>query len=143
MTNYLLDTNVVSELVRPAPDPNVVAWIRGADEGELHLSVLSFGEIRQGIERLLPSARRERLRRWLELDLTDRFEGRILGIDRDVAEIWGVMMARGAAARVRLPTLDTLIAATAQHHGMIVVTRNVRDFEPSGVPTANPWAPRS
>jgi predicted nucleic acid-binding protein len=139
LTGYLLDTNVVSELVRPNPDPNVVAWVRAGDETSLYLSVLTFGEIRRGIERLPQGSRRERLRLWLEVDLTDRFTRRILDIDRRVAEIWGMIMARGAAASVRLPTIDTLIAATAERHGMVVATRNLRDFAFGAVAAISPW----
>jgi predicted nucleic acid-binding protein len=134
--DYLLDTNVVSELVRPAPDARVVNWVRGIQEPHLFISVLTFGEIRRGIERLPGGTRRDRLQRWLDLDLTDRFEGRILGVDRDVAEVWGVIMGRAAA---RLPTLDMLIAATAAHHDMAVATRNTRDFARAGIDYVNPW----
>jgi toxin FitB len=139
LTDYLLDTNVVSELVRPNPDANVIAWVRAGDETCFYLSVLSFGEIRRGIERLPQGPRRERLRLWLEIDLTDRFKGRILEIDRRVAEIWGMIMARGAAASVRLPTIDTLIAATAERHGMVVATRNLRDFAFAAIAAISPW----
>ena len=142
MTDYLLDTNVVSELVRPNPDANVIAWVRAGDETSYYLSVLTFGEIRRGIERLPQGPRRERLRLWLEVDLTDRFKGRILDIDRRVAEIWGIIMARGAAASVRLPSIDILIAATAERHGMVVATRNLRDFAFAAVASINPWDAR-
>ena len=143
MTDYLLDTNVVSELVRANPNANVVAWIRSEDETRFHLSVLSFGEIRRGIEQLSQTPRRERLRLWLEVDLTDRFRGRILDIDRRVAEIWGMMTARGAAASVRLPTVDTLIAATAERYGMVVATRNLRDFAFAAAAAVSPWEARN
>ena len=139
MTDYLLDTNVVSELARPNPDANVIAWIRAEDETYFYLSVLTFGEILRCIEQLPQGPRRERLRLWLEVDLTDRFKGRILDIDRRVAEIWGMISARGAAAAVRLPTIDTLIAATAERHGMVVATRNLRDFAFAAVAAVSPW----
>ena len=139
MTEYLLDTNVVSELVRPDPNANVIAWVRAGDETSYYLSVLTFGEIRRGIERLPQGPRRERLRLWLGVDLTDRFKGRILEIDRRVAEIWGMIMVRGAAASVRLPTIDTLIAATAERHGMVVATRNLRDFAFAAAAAVSPW----
>jgi predicted nucleic acid-binding protein len=143
LTDYLLDTNVISELVRPNPDANVVAWVRGGDETCFYLSVLSFGEIRRGIEGLPQGPRRERLRLWLEVDLTDRFKGRILDIDRRVAEICGMIMARGAAASVRLPSIDTLIAATAERHGMVVATRNLRGFAFAAVASVSPWEARN
>jgi predicted nucleic acid-binding protein len=140
VTRYLLDTNVVSELVKPRPDARVVAWIRGSDEADLHLSVLTFAEIRFGIEKLPRSARRERLRGWMETELVDRFEERILGIERGIAELWGVIMARAAAMSLRLPVMDTLLAATAEYHGMTMVTRNVRDFARADVATLDPWS---
>jgi predicted nucleic acid-binding protein len=140
VTRYLLDTNVVSELVKPRPDTRVVAWIRASDEADLHLSVLTFAEIRFGIEKLPRGARRERLRGWMETELADRFEDRILGIERGIAELWGVIMARAAAMSLRLPVMDTLLAATAEYHGMTMVTRNVRDFARADVATLDPWS---
>ena len=111
----------------------------GGREQLLFLSVLTFGEIRRGIERLAPGPRRERLRSWLEIDLTDRFEGRILGSDRHVAEIWGTIIARGAAACVQLPSIDMVSAATAERHRMVMVTRDLRDFAHAAVATISPW----
>jgi predicted nucleic acid-binding protein len=143
LTDYLLDTNVVSELVRPNPDANVIAWVRAVDETSFYLSVLSFGEIRRGVERLPQGPRRERLRVWLEIDLTDRFKGRILNIDRRIADLWGIIMSRAAATSVRLPTIDTLIAATAERYGMVVATRNLRDFAFAAVAAVSPWEARN
>jgi toxin FitB len=140
MSRYLLDTNIVSELVKSRPDTRVVAWIRASDEADLHLSVLTFAEIRYGIEELTPGARRERLRRWMDADLADRFENRILEVNRAIAEVWGAIMARAAAVSVRLPVMDTLLAATAEYHGMTMVTRNIRDFARAGVATFDPWS---
>ena len=140
MTGYLLDTNVVSELIKPSPDARVAAWIRATEETDLHLSVLTFAEIRYGIEKLPQGTRRERLRRWMDADLADRFEGRILGVDRAIGELWGVIMARGFAVSVRLPVMDTLLAATAEHHAMTMVTRNIRDFARAGIATLDPWS---
>lgn len=139
MSGYLLDTNVVSELVKPTPDARVAAWIEAADEDRLHLSVLTFAEIRHGIERLPSGAKRDRLRRWLEVDLTDRFAGRVLAIDRAIAETWGVIMARASARGVMLPTMDTLLAVTAEQRGLTMVTRNVRNLGRAGVTAVNPW----
>ena len=130
---------MVSELVKPAPNASVVAWVRATDEDRLHLSVLTFAEIRHGIERLPPGTRRDRLARWLETDLTERFEGRVLPVDRAVAETWGVIMARAGAVGVRLPTMDTLLAATAERLGLTMVTRNVRDLGRAGVAVLDPW----
>src|ERR1700730_18600101 len=140
MTGYSLDTNVVSELIKPSPDARVAAWIRLTEETDLHLSVLTFAEIRDGIKKLPQGSRRERLRRWMDADLADRFEGRILGVDRAIGELWGVIMARGFALSVRLPVMDTLLAATAEHHGMTMVTRDIRDFARAGVAPLDPWS---
>ena len=143
MSSYLLDTNIVSELVKVAPDARVLArvlaWVRRAEEDRLFLSVLTFAEIRRGIERLPVGAGQARLRRWLDVELSDRFEGRILDIGRGVAEQWGVIMARSEAAGRRLPTIDAFFAATAAYHQMAVVTRNVRGFAATGVTLVNPW----
>lgn len=140
--NYLLDTNVVSELIRPEPDPNVATWVSAADEDRLYLSVLTFAEIRHGIEQLPEGSRRERLRLWMETDLAGRFAGRILELDRAAAEAWGVMMAHAAAQGMRQPVMDTLFAATAKRHGMILVTRNLRDFRDTGIELLDPWQSR-
>lgn len=143
MTGYLLDTNVISELIKPAPNAQVTAWIRSVNETDLHLSVLSFAELRHGIEQLPRGARRNRLQRWMEFDLTDRFEGRILAIDKNIAETWGIIMARVRAAGVRPPSMDTLFAATAEALGLTMVTRNTRDFALIGVAVVNPWGATS
>lgn len=139
MSGYLLDTNVVSELVKPTPDARVAAWIEAADEDRLHLSVPTFAESRHGIERLPSGAKRDRLRRWLEVDLTDRFAGRVLAVDRAIAETWGVIMARAGALGITLPTMDTLLAATGEQLGLTMVTRNVRDLGRAGVAVVDPW----
>lgn len=120
----------------------MVAWILATEESSLYLSVLTFAEIRHGVERLSPGPRQDRLRHWLEVDLTERFEGRVLDLDRAATEAWGVIMARGAAAGVRLPTMDALLAATAERHGLVMATRNVRDFDRAGVAVVNPWDAR-
>ena len=140
MSGYLLDTNVISELIKQAPDRRVTNWIRSISESDLYLSVLTFAEIRNGIERLPEGSRRRRLQRWMQFELTDRFDGRIVAVDRAIAETWGVIMARGAAAGFRLPTMDTLFAATAEALGMTMVTRNIRDYERAGVAVIDPWA---
>ena len=134
--SYLLDTNVVSELVRPKPDTRVVAWFRGTPDSALHLSVLTTGELRSGVERLAASSRRERLRTWLEQELPDWFEDRLLAVSPAVADRWGRLVA---AARRPLPIVDSLLAATALHHDLRLVTRNSADFRFDGLETINPW----
>lgn len=138
--SFLLDTNVVSEWVKPRPDPNVVAWLADVDEDRVYLSVMSFAEIRHGVERMTDGRRRERLATWLAEDLPARFEGRILGIDRQVAETWGLLMARGQKAAVTVGAMDVFFAATVEAHGLTLVTRNVRDSVKLSVPLLDPWS---
>ena len=139
MSGFLLDTNVISELIRPRPDAKVADWISSTDENLLSLSVLTFGEIRKGIAALPAAARRARLEAWLDHDLALRFAGRILPVDQPVADRWGRLSAEVASKRMVLPVVDGLLAATALHHNLTLVTRNSRDIEPTSVPFFNPW----
>jgi toxin FitB len=139
MRPFLLDTNVLSEWVKPRPDPKVVAWLEAADEDRLYLSVATLGEIRRGIELLKPGKRREQLDVWLLADLRDRFEGRILAIDERVAEAWGRIMARAQRQGIGLSAMDPFFAATAEVHRLTLVTRNIRDFTALGVRLLSPW----
>ncbi len=137
--SYLLDTNVVSELVRPRPDPGVVAWLRQVPDTALHLSVLTLGEIRKGVETLPAGERREQLRLWLEQELPAWFESRLLPVSAPVADRWGRLLAE---VRRPLPAIDGLLAATALHHGLRLVTRNEQDFRLPGLGVFNPWGSR-
>ena len=137
--SFLLDTNVISEWVKPEPDPQVVAWLRHAAEDRVFLSVASLAEIRRGVELMPAGKRRDRLASWLTEDLPVRFEGRILGVDGRIADAWGIVMARGQKAGVNVGTLDALFAATAEVHGLTLVTRNVKHFLKLGVRLLNPW----
>ncbi|MEO8371509.1 MAG: type II toxin-antitoxin system VapC family toxin [Candidatus Solibacter sp.] len=139
MSGFLLDTNVVSELIKPKPDENVVRWIEETDESILFLSVLTLGEIRQGVERLRSGRRRGRLESWLQVDLPSRFQGRILGIDEAITDRWGRVTATAAAKGKPAPVIDGLLAATALHHNLTLVSRNTPDVVGTGVPTLNPW----
>ena len=94
--NYLLDTNVVSEWLKPRPDANVVKWLAETDEDGVYFSVITFAEIRQGVEEMSAGRRREALKSWLQDELPERFEGRILGVGLVVAEAWGILMARSS-----------------------------------------------
>ena len=135
--SYLLDTNVISELVRTSPSAKVVGWFDDIPDEALHLSVLSLGEIRRGVERLADGARKERLRLWLENDLPAWFGNRLLNVDAEVAERWGRLLA---AVGRPLPAVDSLLAATALHHELRLVTRNARDFaDLPGLDVVNPW----
>lgn len=134
--SYLIDTCALSELARPRPDENVVRWFDETAQRGLYLSVLTLGEIRKGIEALDDTHRRNRIQAWLEFDLPDWFEDRILTIDASVADEWGRLVA---GAGRRLPAIDSLIAATARYHRLTVVTRNTGDFADTGADIFNPW----
>lgn len=137
--NYLLDTNVISEWVKPVPDPRIASWLSNSDEDHFYLSVATLAEIRNGIELLPPSKRRSRLSHWLAHDLTIRFEGRIIDIDRSIAEIWGILVAQTQRKSITLSSMDAFIAATAKFHDLILVTRNIADFEQLKIALFNPW----
>jgi len=139
--NFLLDTNVVSEWVRPQPDRNVISWLADVDEDRVFISVISFAEIRRGVEMLPAGRRRERLAAWLAEELPVRFEERILDIDQHVAGTWGVIMARGHKIGLTLGSMDAFVAATAEAHGLTLATRNVKDFRRLGVSLLDPWQP--
>jgi toxin FitB len=139
VSGFLLDTNCVSELVRVRPEPRVVAWLETADEDLLYLSVLTLGEIRKGLAPLPHSKRRTRLETWLEVDLQARFSGRILPIDTAVAQRWGLLAAQAKIKGTPLPIIDGLLAATALHHNLTMVSRNTSDFLNSQAPILNPW----
>lgn len=137
--SFLLDTNVVSEWAKPRPDRGVVAWLADADEDRLFLSVATLAEIRHGIERLADGRRKDRLAEWLAEELPARFEGRILAIDRRIAEAWGVVMARSQRAGVALSAMDAFFAATAEVHDLTLVTRDTDDFRSVRVEVLSPW----
>jgi toxin FitB len=139
VSGFLLDTNVISELVKPKPDDKVRRWVAEADESILFLSVLTLGEIRNGVQRLRAGRRRGRLESWLQVDLPLRFQDRILPIDAAIADRWGTVSAIAAAKGKAVPVIDGLLAATALHHNLTLVTRNSSDVSGTGVPTVNPW----
>ncbi len=135
--SYLIDTNVLSELRRRNPEPSVVEWFSNRPARTLYLSVLTLGEIRKGVESLGDGQRRIRLLDWLETELPAFFAERVLSIDRPVADRWGRLVA-GAGRPV--PTVDSLLAATALHHELRLVSRNEKDFDYPGLEVVNPWA---
>ena len=140
MSGFLLDTNVISELLRPKPEQKVVEWVEATDEDLIFLSVLTIGEIRKGINLHPDAGRRAKLEAWLASEVRARFEDRILPIDEAVAERWGLLTAKARIVRNhKLPVVDGLLAATAQHHDLILVTRNVEDVAQTGVQLFNPW----
>jgi hypothetical protein len=139
--SWLLDTNVVSELIRPKPDVGVIAWLaeRSGDEARLYLSALTLAEIHRGVLRLNSKSRLfGRLQAWLNTDLAARFAGRILAFDEQVARTWGMMTA-ALPKGIAVSTMDSLIGATALHHGLILATRNERDMRHfAGLAVENP-----
>jgi predicted nucleic acid-binding protein len=139
VSGFLLDTCIISELVKPRPAVHVVEWISTTDEELLYLSVLTLGEIRKGIALVPDAMRRSRLEAWLAGELPARFENRILEIGQEIAERWGRMTAQAKAANHTLPVIDGLLAATAQHHNLTLVTRNTQDVAVTGVAIFNPW----
>lgn len=135
MSGFLLDTNILSEFKKPHPFLPLVEWLGNTNEELLFLSVLTLGEIRKGIERLDSPARRIALESWLEGDLRQRFAGRILPVDEAVADRWGRIAAQGRT----LPIVDGLLAATALHYNLTMVTRNAKDVITTGCAAFNPW----
>jgi hypothetical protein len=134
--SYLLDTNIVSETVRRNPNKTVISWLDQIPAEGLFVSVLTLGEIRKSIEALSDRRRREKLRLWLEHDLPDWFEGRVLPVDLAVADRWGRLLAEVGRP---VSTIDSLLAATALHHELRLVTRNTDDFEYPGLEVINPF----
>jgi len=136
--NFLLDTNAVSEWVKPRPNPGLIRWMEAADEDRVFLSVISLAELRYGIERMTAGTRRNRLQKWLLHELPLRFEGRILSVDHRVAEAWGRTVSRSEALGRPIGAMDAFLAATAETHSLTLVTRNVSDF-PALKAVLNPW----
>ena len=139
MSGFLLDTNIISELVKPKPEANVTEWVENTDESLLYLSVLTLGEIRRGIAALPQSRRRATLEAWLDKDLRARFEGRILIIDQEVADRWGLLTAAARNNGIVLPVIDGFLAATALEHNLTFVTRDTGQIPSMGVAVFNPW----
>ena len=136
---YLLDTCVISEIIKPQADKNVISWMQNQDENSLYLSVLTFGEIEKGIEKSFDDARKRKLQLWVEEDLKKRFEGRIVPICLDVAVKWGAIQGLAESAGKRMPAIDGLIAVSGLVHNCIVVTRNIPDMQQSTAELLNPW----
>lgn len=136
---YLLDTCVVSELTKKNPSPKVTGWVSNAKENSLFISVLTFGEIHKGIEKLPQSKKKDKLHAWVNYDLQERFKNRIINFDLQVATMWGKIQAMSEVAGRGMPTIDGQIAATGICFDLIVVTRNTSDMEESGVALLNPW----
>lgn len=135
---YLLDTCVISEFVKPAPNMNVLLWFETVQSDQLYISVLSIGELREGIYRLPKSKKKQKLSFWLESILSE-YDDRILPITLHIAENWGIVHGKACQKGKTLPAIDGLIAATALTSNMVLVTRNVKDFKAVSVELLNPW----
>jgi len=136
--NYLLDTCVLSELVRPKPNAHLTEWLVSIPPDAAFLSVLTVGEVRKGIEKLPNSKKKKRLALWYATLLND-YRDRILPIDLAISEAWGNIQAQSEKSGTPMATIDGLLAATALVHRLLVVTRNEKDFLPSFVSILNPW----
>ena len=133
--SWLIDTNVISELSRRIPDPKVSSWLL-ANQDELHVSVLTLGELEKGLSKISDKVRRQRLERWVRNDVPTWFGNRVMEIDVKVAVRWGRLVGSLVAP---LPAIDSLIAATALEHRLTVVSRNAGDFSRTGVAVLDPW----
>lgn len=137
--SYLLDTCVISELASKRPDPRVTRWIDSVDPESVYLSTVTIGEIRKGIEKARDPKRKEALESWLRDELLVRFQDRMVVLDIGVFLEWGGLMGRLESRGAPMPAMDSLVAAAALHHHLVLVTRNEVDFLNSGVNLFNPW----
>lgn len=136
--NFLIDTCVISELVKPSPDSNVLDWLNSTPSERLFLSVITIGEIRKGLIKLPDSKRKDSLTNWLNSLLED-YQNRIYSVNLTVAENWGVIQGKAEMKGTPMVSIDSLIAAIAYTYNLVLVTRNVKDFEASNLPIRNPW----
>ena len=135
--SWLLDTNVISESHQRMPNRKVMDWLDAQPESELFLSAITLGELQSGAARLPDSPKKRSLQTWINNDLRQRFAGRIVPVDDQVSIGWGNLLA--AHWKQPLPTVDSLIAATALVHGLTLATRNTADMARTGVNLFNPW----
>jgi len=136
---YLLDTCVISELIKERKERKVVEWIQSQNENSLFISVLTIGEIHKGITKLPDSQRKAFISDWVDHHLKKRFAGRIIKIDEEIATYWGEIQGKSEKEGKKMPVIDSLIAATAIKNDLIVVTRNIKDIKNSGCKSTNPW----
>jgi predicted nucleic acid-binding protein len=135
--SYLLDTNIISELVKQKPTQSVLKWVDAIDNEKLYVSVITLGEIRKGITGIQNPERQEKISHWLKIELPAYFEDRILNIDPKIADMWGRLQSQNKGHT--LPAIDGLIAATAHIHNLKLVTRNTKDFIHASIEMINPW----
>jgi predicted nucleic acid-binding protein len=136
---FLLDTNVVSEFIKPKRNPGVYAWLDKTDELQLAVSVISLGEVQNGISRLSEGKRKVALQDWLDNELIPRFDNRILSVTLEDMLLWGKLTGKAMTNGETLPTADAMLAAVARNNGLMVITRNEKDFARMGVSVLNPW----
>jgi len=136
--SYLLDTNVVSETERKRPDSKVVEWLERVDARNVYLSALTIGEIKKGFSKLASGKKKAHIQNWLE-DVRKRFGDRILPLTEQTFLVWGKMIAEFEQKGMVRTALDSLLEATALEHDLILVTRNVKNFQHSSVTILNPW----
>ncbi len=126
-------------MTRPRPDPRVASFLHEADEDRLFLSVITLAELRRGVSLKADGKAKRALETWLANDLAERFSGRVVDIDRRIANAWGDLMASAKRRGLALHVMDGFLAATAMTRGLTLATRNVKDFAPLGVPVLDPW----
>ncbi len=136
---YLLDTCVISELVKKEPHPAVISWLDAGDESKMYLSVLTLGELIKGITKLPDGEKRENLQSWVSNDLSVRFGQRLVEIDAEIARAWGTLLGEAERRGEKLPVVDSLIAVSASVHDLVVVTRNGQDMARCQAEVFNPW----
>jgi len=137
--NYLLDTNVITELIAREPNQRVVGWIDSLDPESVYLSVITIGELRKGIEKLAPSRRKDQLALWLTSDLLLRFADKIVSITTGVMLVWGELAGRLEREGKPMPAINSLIVASVLEGKLTLVTGNKDDFQHAGIPVVNPW----
>jgi toxin FitB len=140
VSGFLMDTCAISEAISRHPNRGLAAWLRGVDPVQVYISVVTLGEIRKGIERCDAGVKKARLEAWFTNEVAQQFAGRVLSFDADVADRWGRMVAALQRDGTNPAAIDSLIAATALHHNLSVITRNEKDFKPLRVSVTNPWS---
>ena len=137
--NFLLDTCALSELTKRTPSSTVINWMRHHHESSYYLSVLTLGELKKGIVRLQQSRKKSKLNQWFDQELIPRFKDRIISINDRIAICWGELLAKNEGNGRSLSSIDSLIAASALAFNLILVTRNIKDFQDLGIDVINPW----
>jgi hypothetical protein len=139
MMPFLLDTNIVSETIKPRPEGRVISWLGDQNPSDLYLASMTIGELVRGVRKLKKAARRRVYERWIEEDLSKQFDGRILPFDQGAAIIWGEIMGDGDRTGRTRPAADAQIAAVARRHNLTLATRNLKDFGSMKVKLFDPW----